>query len=474
MSHRGPTRPDPPTPSPATGDRERRREMILTAPVTPTLLRMAGPMVIGLVAIMGFNLVDTYFVGQLGALELAAMSFTFPVIFVVMSISFGLSIATAAVVSRAIGQGDRTTMRRLTTHALILANLLVALLAGVGLVTIEPLFRLLGAGDQVIPLIEQYMVPWYIGVGFLVIPMVGNGGVRATGDTKTPSIIMIFAGVVNAALDPLLIFGLGPFPRLELQGAAVATVISRALTFVAALYILHHRERMIEWAIPKGRELMRSWRTVLYIGVPTTASKMLVPLAAGVLTRMVSQFGNEAVAAFGVGQRLEPMAMLGVGALGAAAVPFVGQNYGAGQVERVQQTMRLGLKLSLGWGLSVAALLALFAPQVAALFNDTPQVVHIASWFLYLVPVSYGLYGMGQLSIDAFNAVNQPLRAALLIGIRLFVLAIPLAWIGMQLWQVRGIFAGMAAANILIGVMAYASLTLFLRRRRADEGEQNT
>ena len=427
---------------------------LLSAPVGPTMLRMAAPMVLGMASVVLFNVVDTYFVGQLGALELAAMSFTFPPVFVIMSLSMGLSVATTSVISRAIGSGDRQQVRRLTTHALALANTVVALFCLAGLLTIDPLFRALGAGDDVLPLIRQYMVPWYIGVGFLVIPMVGNGAIRATGDTRTPSYLMMLAGGLNMVLDPVLIFGLGPLPRLELQGAALATVIARSMTFFAALWILSVRERMLDLSLPSPAQLWDSWRRVLHIGGPATGAKLLVPLSTGVLTRMVSGYGPHAVAGFGVGQRMESLVLIGVGALSAAATPLVGQNFGAGNCERVKETLAFGVKVALIWGAGVAALLALAAVPLASAFNDQPEVVAAAVSYMWIVPVSYSAYGVALLVIEVFNAVNRPLRAVAIIGVRLFVLAIPMAWAGSLVWGTPGVFAGISASNVLVGLLA--------------------
>ncbi len=226
-------------------------------------------------AIILFNFVDTIFVGRLGTKHLAAMSFTFPVVFTIQSLALGLSVGTTSVISRAIGAGDHEDVRRLTTHALVLSVSLVTILALTGLFTIDPLFTLLGATPEILPLIRQYMVPWYFGVGFVVVPMVGNGAIRATGDTKTPSYVMMVAGLANVILDPLLIFGIGPFPRMELQGAAIATVIARALTFIAAIWVLRYREKILEFTVHGMAVILDSWKRILHIGILILLRPML-------------------------------------------------------------------------------------------------------------------------------------------------------------------------------------------------------
>ncbi len=439
------------------------RVNLLEDPVGRTLLRLAGPMSLGFVAVILFSVVDTFWVGRLGSRELAAMSFTFPVVFLIMSISIGIGVGVTAVVSRAIGSGDTRRVRRFTSDGLLLANTLVVMVAIVGLVTIRPVFGVLGASPDMIALIGQYMVPWYIGVGFIVIPIVGNSAIRATGDTKTPSLIMIIAGGVNLVLDPLLIFGLGPFPRLELQGAAIATVIAYTITFIAAFVILWKRERMLDFSRPPFGEVIESWRGILYVGVPAAATQMLVPLATAILTRIVANFGPQAVAAFGVGTRIESLSMVGPMALAASVTPFVGQNLGARNYGRVRAGLRFGVVSSLVYGAAAAGVLALLARPLASIFANEGAVTDMISWYLYIIPASYGLFG-AMFAVNAtFNAADHPLRAAFVIVVRLFVLAIPLALAGSALGGLPGLFAGIAAANMVVGILAILMARHYLR-----------
>ncbi len=435
---------------------------LLNGPVGPILIRLAIPMAFGIAAIMLFQIVDTFWVGQLGARELAAMSFTFPVTFFVMSVTMGIGIGATSAIARALGEGDKRGVRRLTTDSLALANIIVIIVAVAGLLSIKPVFRMMGATDDLLPLISDYMLPWYWGVGLLVIPMVGNSAIRATGDTKTPSLIMIIAGGVNLVLDPLLIFGVGPFPRLELKGAALATVLSWVVTFVAALWLLARRERMLSPRWPGVAAVLNSWKQVLYIGLPAAATNVLVPLSTGVLTRFVAEHGNDSVAAFGVGNRIESLAMIGIFALGTAITPFVGQNFGAGKGARVRAGLSFGVKACLLWGVAVAVLLAAAASPLARAFNDDPEVVRVARQYLYILPVSYGLLGISILVNSTFNALKRPMHSAFIIVLRLFVFAVPFAYLGTSTFGMTGLLGGMTLANLLIGCVA-----LVMARRMA-------
>ena len=179
---------------------------LIEGPVQRTLIRLTLPMVLGTLGMVIFNLSDTFFVGQLGTNQLAALTFTFPVVLVVGSLAMGLGIGASAVISHAIGEGNYNKVKRLTSDSLTLSLIFVGFFALVGLFTINPLFRLLGASGEILTYISQYMTIWYLGVVFVVIPMVGNNAIRASGDTKTPGLIMVFASFINIVFKGSLFF----------------------------------------------------------------------------------------------------------------------------------------------------------------------------------------------------------------------------------------------------------------------------
>ena len=431
----------------------------------PTLIRLAAPMAAGIVAIMFFNIVDTFWVGRLGPDPLAAMSFTFPITFVLKSVTIGLGIGITATISRVLGSGDEERVRALTTDSLLLGLLVVAAISVGGLAGMNPLFRLLGAPPALLPLIRSYMVPWFAGIGLLVVPMMGNSAIRATGDTKTPALIMILAGCINAAFDPFLIFGWGPFPALGLEGAAVASVCSWVVALAASTRILGWRLKMLRPRIPSAREVVTSWRPVLAIGVPAAGTNLLAPLTIGYVTRLVAASGPRAVAGFGVATRLQSMALIGLMAMGAAMTPFVGQNFGAGLWDRIREALRAGAKFSLAWGAGSLVVLASLAPLLMGIFTRDATVIASGTLFLRIVPFSHWAVGVGLLVGSVFNALNRPLNAAGLMVLRLLGLAIPLAWLGARLFGLVGIYGALAVANVLGAAIAWTWVQRFLRVR---------
>lgn len=419
------------------------------------LVKLTLPMVWGIFAIVAFNLADTYYVGQLGTNQLAAMSFTFPVVMTLGSLALGLGVGASSIIARAIGEGDRSRVQRFTTNSLTLGVVTVAVLSTIGLLTIDPLFTALGAGPEIMPFVRQYMQVWYFGMVFLVVPMVGNSAIRASGDTGTPSIIMTISAGFNILLDPLLIFGLAGFPEMGLVGAALATVISRALTLIASLLVLQFKEHMLSDHLPNLEETLWCWRDVLSVGLPAAGANMITPISIGVITSLLATHGALAVAGFGVASRVESFAMIALIALGASLGPFVGQNWGASKLERVSQALHLSYLFCAGWGLLVAAVLAAIAPYIAPLFNADPDVVAIATLYLRIVPISYGTAGIIQAATSTFNALGKPLPAVILTVCRMFVLYIPLAYLGSRWFGPVGIFGAATIANGIVGIAAY-------------------
>lgn len=426
---------------------------LLEGSVAGHLQRLALPMVWGILATMSFNVVDTYFVAQLGSAPLAAMSFTFPVVMVINSFAIGLGAGTSSAVARAYGAGDLERVRRLVTDASLLALMVALAISALGLMTIEPLFELLGATPEMLPLIADYMVPWYLGAVFAVVPMVALSALRAIGNSALTGRIMVAVALFNLILDPLLIFGLLGFPRLELQGAALSTVIARGISFFAALYFLVRREHLM--AAPRLSTLLDSWRAVLAVGLPAVATNVIIPMAGGVVVALVAVHGADAVAGLGVALRIEPVALIVFYALSAVVGPFIGQNAGAGKTGRMQETVSVLARFCIGFGSALALLLYFAGPPLVGLFSDSPEVLAVAVAYLTLVPFSYAGYGFVMSANAAFNGLGHPLPATLISFLRVLGIYLPLAWLGNRLWGITGLFVATAASNLLLGALAW-------------------
>ncbi len=419
------------------------------------LKQMTVPMLFGMITLMSFNLVDTFFISMLGTHELAAVSFTFPVTFTVISLAIGLGIGTSAVIAKAYGSGDHQAAKADGLAALWLSTYLVAALSLVGFLSIEPLFRLLGADDTTLPFIHQYMNWWFGGSVLLITPMIGNSVLRASGDTKTPSLMMACGGVINAILDPMFIFGFGPIPAMGVEGASIASVISWAVSFTLILYLIVFKRKLVNRGIQPWHEFYAISRKILHIGLPAAGANMLTPLATAILTAIMARYGAHAVAAFGVGARIESIASLVVLAMSMTLPPFVSQNFGAGRLDRVQTGYHLCIQFILKWQFAVYVLLAIAAPWISRLFATDPDVEQLICWFIWILPLGYGLQGTVILTNSSFNALHLPMRALKLSIVRLFVFYVPFGCIGGQLFGIVGVYGGCLLANVVNATVAW-------------------
>ena len=427
---------------------------LLTDDIRPTLVRMTIPMMLGIVSLMLFNLADLYFVSRLGTDALAALGFTFPVCFTVISLAIGLGIGTSATLARLLGEKRRKDASSLATDNLLVVSILMVLISFLFQLLIDPIFTLMGAADELMPLINSYMEIWLFGSIFLVVNMVCNACLRATGDTKTPALIMAASSLLNFILDPIFIFGFGPVEGLGIQGAATASVIAWSLTTVFAIKILFVKKRLL---VKQQFNLVRL-KTHFF-------SDMMTPIAQAVLTYLVARHGPEAVAAFGVGNRIESLALLVCLALSMTLPPLISQNYGAGNIERVKAAYQLAIRFSLAWQALVFIVLLLLAERVSGLFSDSDSVKSLIILWIFIVPLGFAFQAVTFLTASSFNALHQPFRAMQISVARLFLFALPLAWIGSYLYDLKGMFVSLVVSNLCVAVFAWRGMKRYLEKR---------
>ena len=428
---------------------------LLNNDIALTLRNMTLPMIIGMVILMTFGLVDTFFIGLLGTQELAAISFTFPVTFTVISLNIGLGIGTSAIIAKLLGSKQHKQAKETATGALMLTMVLAIVLAIIGVLTIEPVFKVMGADKDQLVFIQEYMLVWYAAGVFLAMPMVGNSVLRAYGDTKTPSYVMAFGGLINVILDPILIFGWGPIPAFGIQGAAIATLTAWAVGLFFILYVLAVKRKLIEPKLLNWQQLKRSTGGILKIGLPAAGANMLTPISAGIVTSIVAGYGPQAVAAWGVGGRLESIASIVVLSLSMSLPPFISQNFGANKLERVRQAYSLCVKFVIIWQLIIFAVLALLSGVIANIFTNEPEVASTIVLFLVIVPLGYGMQGVTILTNSSFNAMHMPMSALSLNVMRLFVFFVPFSILGSYWFDLTGLFWAAVLANLAVGCIAF-------------------
>lgn len=419
-------------------------------PISDHLRRMAIPMVWGILAMIVSGLADIYYIAQLGTSQLAAITFTFPVTQFFANIVLGLGVGVGSVISRAVGEGGLDKVRRLSMHAFLLSFLIVAVATVIGLLTVDPLFGFLGAEGEAMGHVHDYMVIWYWGTIFLIVPMTGNFILRGLGDARMAGITMVMGSLFTIILDPILIFGWGPIPRLEMEGAAYATIFARIFGFSVMVVILIRRRILIRKSFSLSR-MDRSWSEILKVGGPTALTNTIMPLSAALATALIAQSGPAVIGAFGVATRIEMLAMIPMMAVASIMGPVVGQNYGAELHSRVAGAIIRSGQFFVGYGLFISIVLAIGAPYFIGVFDSDPEVIKVASLYLRIIPITYAFMGISMSVGGAFNGMGQPAPAFTMTMVRMVALFWPLSIIGTNLFGYVGVFWAVVVANVVVG-----------------------
>jgi len=433
---------------------EKSAPKLTVGPVSGSILSMMLPMALGILVMIGNGLVDAYFIGQLGYAQLAAVSYAFPVWFVAAGIVMGLGTGTSSVLSRFIGAGDTDSVKQIATHSMVLAVLAGTVVTAIGLLTVESLFGLLGANEESMPYVKEYMTIYYWGSLFLGIPFIGNSILRANGDAKTPSLLVASSAVVNAVLDPILIFGWFGFPEMGVAGAALASVISTVTFLMASLWVLIIRDDLLTTIGHSIASMVSSWKQVLHVGLPAIASNLIAPLSAAFVTALVSTYGQEAVAAYGLAGRIEALVIVLLMALGGATAPYVGQNYGAKKYERLVDGFKFSARFALFYAVFCIAFLYFFSGPILSVFTTNEDVIRLAMIQLLICPWGYGFLGVASICNGSFNAFGRPLPAMTISISRTLVVYVPLAYMLAHYFGFQGIFIAQVLANIFAGCVA--------------------
>lgn len=421
-------------------------------PVHRHLLRLAGFQFMGFAAMTVAQLIEAVYLGVLGTDELAAVSFTFPVVMLLQSVAMGMGVGASSIIARTMGAGDREQVRRLVTHCLVLVTGILVTLAILGRAYSAHVFELLGASGHILELIIIYMDVWFLGLPLFALSMIGTGLLRAVGNAAVPGIIMTVGSVLQVIFAPFLIFGLGPFEAHGIEGAAMAFAFARAISFTLCYYAIIFSEQLITTSMTG---MIGSWRSILHVGLPAMATNLIMPVSMAIITRLLAGHGPEVVAGFGVASRIDSLVVIVIFALASSLGPFIGQNWGARKFDRVDQALAMSNRFVMAWGLFAFIVMFLFGETFVSWINDDPKVIETASWYLVIIPLSIGFMGVTAISSTCFNAMGKPLPPLVISIARMFVVYVPMAIVFNWLWGYVGIFSATALSTIILGSVSW-------------------
>lgn len=420
---------------------------------TPTLSRalfqMTWPMLFGVVSLMSFQLADSIFIGQLGIEPLAAVGFTVPMYQLIIGFQVGLGIATTAIISKALGANNTDYAKQLGGLVIIIGATLIALLCLSLWFLRAPVLEMLGGEPDLLPTLTIYWMPWLASAWIGAMLYFGYSLCRAHGNTMLPGITMVFTSLLNIALDPLYIFVFD----WGLAGAAYATITS----FSLGCLIIFPKIISRQW-LAFNFKLGAIYTPIKQLGSitgPAMLSQLMPSISAMAATSLVAAYGTAAVAAWGLGTRLEFFSIVIVLALTMSMPPMIGRFWGAGDLESIRQLVNLTVKFVLLWQLAIALIWLLLSDSISQLMATDIPVSTVLEHYLLKVPISYGALGLCMIMVSVCNAMGLPMRALLISCLRLFLCYIPLLWIGSKIDGLDGLMSGAMVGNLAAGLMAW-------------------
>ena len=380
------------------------RTDLTTGSIPKQLLRLSGPIVFSMLMFTLYLMVDLYFVGRLGPDAVAAVSISGNAFFVILGLSFVLGIGGMALIAQAFGRRDYEEAAKVYKQSLILAILVGVVATLVGLFIAHPYIAFFGGTGLSLEWGVEYFRIFSISFFFVLLLHVIGPCYRGMGDTRTPMIIMVLSTVLNIILDPILIFGLLGFPRLGVQGAAIASLLSQLIALAIYIYMILIRGQHLKIKGPWWPDLSIIKRS-LSIGLPSGLTYFLLALNMLITYRVVSVFGIAALASIGIGFRIIQSIYMPVIAVTSAMAAIIGQNYGAGHYVRIQKTLRTGWTISSGVMITGTILCWMFPDFLIGVFSNDKDVLHYG--VIYLTIMSLGNVIVG--TIITISSVFQGL-----------------------------------------------------------------
>lgn len=436
-------------------------------PLVRAIVLLAVPMVIEMAMESIFAVVDIFFVSRLGDDAIAGVALTESVLTIVYTVAMGLGIGVTAMVSRRIGEGDEEAAARAAAQAIVFGTGLAIVIGAVCVVRADSILRLMGASDETVAMSVGYTRILLGGNVVIMLLFLQNAAFRGAGDAAIAMRVLLVANGLNIVLDPLLIFGIGPFPEMGLQGAAIATTIGRGTAVLLQLYTLFRlggRLRVTAAYLLPQVELM-----VRLIRLSATGTfQTFIGMASWIgLVRITAEFGAEALAGYAIAIRVVLFAILPAWGLSNAAATMVGQGLGAGDPDRAERAVWVAAKMDLVFLGAVGLLFVAFAPQIVGVFGGTDEASRYAVACLRIVAAGFPLYAYGMVVTAAFNGAGAVWTPTIINLFCFWLFEIPLAWILAFTLEMgpAGVFLSM---TLSYAALALVSALTFRRGRWKD------
>jgi len=400
-----------------------------TEPIIPLLFKLAIPSILSMFIQSMYNVVDSIFVARLGEEALAALSLAFPIQMALIAIAVGTGVGTSSLISRLLGQGRPERAASVASHVLLLALFYGVIAAFVGIFLPERLIGIFTDDPMLIDYGARYISIILMGAAAMFIPMIANNILRGEGNTVIPMITMLIGSILNIILDPLLIFGYGFFPEMGIEGAAMATVLSRIIsgTFIVIMLLkgsnqvkVTFRDFELDLSIIKG---------IYQVGLPAVVMQVLASVMVGGVNTILDGYSSTAIAAMGIYFRLQSFVFMPVFGLNQGYMPIVGYNFGYNNAGRVKKTMKAGFMMGFAFTVLGFIIFQVFPEQLIRLFGDSPELIEIGVKALRTISLAFPVIGPAIVGGTTFQALGKGMPSLILSFSRQIIILLPLAFL---------------------------------------------
>ena len=434
-----------------------RQQLFLQGPITRALLTLAIPIILANILQTGYQMTDAFWVGRLGASAVAAISVSFPVTFLVIALGSGLAMAGATLSAQYMGAGRQDMVNHVAAQTMLMVAISSLILGAIGYVLAPYLLTLLGVAQDVHDGALGFMRVSFVGILFVFTYIMFQALMRGVGQTRIPLYIVLGTVLLNFALDPLFIFGWGPVPGYGVMGAACATLVTQAMAAIIGMVIFLRGRHGIQlnWRgfLPDMQYIKRAF----FLGVPGSVELSTRALGLMVMSFLVASFGTLTIAAYGVGSNILQVVTIPVMGMSMAVSTLVGQNIGAGNIERAARVTQLGTLFGFGM-LVVAGIFAhIWAPQIVGFFipND-PEVIAEGARFIRVMCWAWGGIGIQLCIVSAFRASGNMLISMVIALVSQWMVQFPVAYILSKhtTLQAQGLWWSFPITNVIVAVVS--------------------
>lgn len=389
------------------------------------LFKLSTPAIIGMLIQALYNVVDSIYIGRLSTKALAALSLTFPVQMILISISVGTGIGANSLISRLLGKGDKKSANNTAEHVVIISVIYGIITAFFGVLFSDKILRFFTQDQVLINLGTSYIRIIMLGSIAMYIPIIFNNILRGEGNTFIPMVCMLIGAITNIILDPFMIFGIGFFPKLGVEGAAYATIIARFISGIFITIVLLSDKNEVKLNLKDFSWDKSIVKKIYKVGFPAMLMQLLASVMIGGMNKIVIRFDEVALAVVGIYFRLQSFVFMPVFGLNQGYIPIVGYNYGHNNPKRMKKTIKYGMFIGFVFTTLGFILFQFFPEQLISLFNDDKELLRLGVIALKRISLTFPIVGISIVGSATFQALGKGMPSLIISFMRQIIVLLP-------------------------------------------------